>query len=296
MSKMYVIIACVNGLPWIDECLAALERQQGSIESEIIVANCCTDGTSQHIREKFPQVKLLNFSERLTIPELRARGISQATGDIIAITEDHCNASENWFEEILKAHDSEFEAVGGTVINGSVDRLTDWAVYLCEYSHVMPPIPSGEVEGIAGNNASYKREVLDRVDESVKRNYWEFFLHEELKRAGVKFLSVPTLIVYHKKGFGFLYFLAQRFHYSRSFAGMRRSKAGTSMRLLYVLFSPFLPFLLTWRITRQVLDKKRHRKQFLLSIPALLAFMVSYTIGELMGYLFGSGDSLVKVE
>ncbi len=296
MSKISVIIACVNGLPWIDECLAALERQHGSIESEIIVANCCKDGTPKHIRDKFPQVKLLDFSERLTIPELRARGISQATGDITAITEDHCNASENWFEEILKAHDSEFEAVGGTVINGSVDRLTDWAVYLCEYSHVMPPIPSGEVEGIAGNNASYKREVLDQVDESIKRNYWEFFLHEELKRAGVKFLSVPTLIVYHKKEFGFLYFLAQRFHYSRSFAGMRRSKAGTSMRFLYVLFSPFLPFLLTWRIARQVFGKKRHMKQFLLSVPLLLVFMVSYALGELVGYLFGSGQSLAKVE
>ena len=296
MPKISVIIACVNGLPWIDECLAALEKQQGSIESEIIVANCCKDGTSHHIKEKFPGVKLLDFSERLTIPELRSTGISQATGDIIAITEDHCNVSEDWFQEILKAHDSEYGAIGGTVINGSVDRITDWAVYLCEYSHVMPPIPSGEVGGIAGNNASYKREVLDRVDESIKRNYWEFFLHEELKKAGVKFLSEPALIVYHKKEFGFLYFLAQRFHYSRSFAGMRRSKAPISKRVLYVLFSPLLPFLLTWRIARQVFGKKRHRKQFLLSIPLLLAFMVSYTLGELVGYLFGSGKSLAKVE
>lgn len=294
--KLSVIIASVTGLPYIDECLSALQRQEGNVDAEVIVLNCCNDAVSEHIRKKFPQVKLFDFPERLSIPELRFIGMSHADGDIITITEDHCNVKEDWFVEILKAHESEYAAVGGAVENGSVDRIMDWAVYLCEYAGVMPPIPYGEADGIAGNNASYKRSILEKIDESVKKDYWEFFLQGEMKKAGAKFLSTPAIVVYHKKKFGFLYFLIQRFHYSRSFAGMRMVRAPFSKRIFYILSSPLLPALMIWRIFQQVIRKKRHLKEFLLSLPLLMIFMLSYAFGECAGYLFGPGDSLIKVE
>lgn len=294
--KLSVIIASVNGRPYIDECLQALERQQGDIPAEIIVVDRCNDGTAGHIRKKFPRVQLLESSKPMGIPQLRAMGIRHSTGDILVITEDHCNAREDWFVQILKAHESGYAAVGGAVENGSVDRIVDWAVYLCEYAGLMLPIPYGETDGIAGNNASYNREIMEKVDNSVKENYWEFFLQAEMKKAGVKFLTVPDIIVYHKKDFGFWYFFSQRFHYSRSFAGMRIVKANFSKRIFYILSSPLLPVLMISRIFQQVKKKKRRQKEFLLSLPLLMIFMFSYAWGEFVGYLFGPGDSLLKVE
>lgn len=294
--KISVIIASVNGLPYINECLTALEKQHSKIDAEVIVANRCKDGTPDYIRKKFPRVKLLNFSRLLSIPELRANGIFHATGDIIAITEDHCIPREDWYHEILKAHESEYAVVGGAVENGSNTRIVDWAVYLCEYSGVMSPIPYGEAEWIAGNNASYKRWVLEKIDESVRKNYWEFFLHREMKKAGLRFLSVPTIVVCHKKEFGFLYFISQRYHYSRSFAGMRIVGSSLLKRIIYILSTPFLPPSLILRILQQVLNKRRYIKEFLLSLPLLIIFMVSYACGEFAGYVFGPGNSSVKVE
>jgi GT2 family glycosyltransferase len=294
--RISVVIACVNGLPWIDDCLKALKKQQGGIRAETIVVCCCKDETPDHIRTHFPAVKLIQPGERKGIPELRTIGVAEASGEIIVITEDHCLGAPNWFQEISRAHESGYDAIGGAVENGSVDRLTDWAVYLCEYSGVMPPIPDAEVEGIAGNNAAYKRELLDRVDSDILKNYWEYFIQAEMRKLGARFLSVPSILVYHKKEFGFFYFLAQRFHYSRSFAGMRRSRVTFFKKILYALSSPFLPFLLTIRIARDVLRKRRYLKELLLTSPLLLTFMVSYTVGELVGYVFGGGDSLLKVE
>lgn len=296
MTKVSVVIASVNGRPSIDECLTALSKQQGQFEAEILVVDCCQDGTAEYISANFPEVKLLHISERLGIPALRAMGMSQATGDIIVIIEDHVIVDGNWFEEIIKAHQSGYKVVGGAVENGSVDRIVDWAVFLCEYSHTMLPIPHGEAEEITGNNVSYRREVLDQVDESIKRDYWEYFLHEELKKSGVKFFSAPSIVVHHKKEFGFIYFMSQRFHYSRSFAAMRRSRVSILGRLFYVAFSPLLPFLMTWRIVRQVLQKKRLYKELLFSLPLLTIFMTSYACGEFMGYMFGPGESLIEVE
>lgn len=294
--KLSVVIACVNGLPSIAECLTALRNQRSHDKMEVVVACCCTDGTPAYIERHFPEVILLHFDERLSIPKLRSLGVGRSSGEVIAITEDHCMAVENWCEEIIKAHESGFGAVGGSVENGSVGRIRDWAVYLCEYSDMMAPIPAGEARGIAGNNASYKRQVLERLDDETASRSWEFFMHQEMRRSGVKFLSVPSIVVNHKKEFGFLYFLGQRFHYSRSFAGMRAARLSTGHRMVYALASPLLPPLMMWRTSRSVLGKKRHRTEFLLSLPLLAAFFVSYAIGELVGYVAGGGNSLAKVE
>jgi len=294
--SLSVIIPSVNGLPFIDECLSAQQRQKGNVRAEVIVADRCKNGTAEHIRKKFPHVKVLEFSDPVSIPELRAMAMSHTKGDIIAITEDHCIAQEDWYLEILKAHESGYEVVGGAVENGSTQRLIDWAVYFCEYSNMMLPIAHGVTDGIAGNNASYKREVLERVSQSIKRNFWEFFLHQELQKMGVKFLSVPTIVVFHKREFGFRYFLAQRFHYSRSFASMRQTRISGLKYILLIFSTPLLPGLMFYRITRQILSKKRHYKEFLFSFPFLTAFLLSYAAGELVGYLFGPGNSLVKVE
>lgn len=291
-----VVIPSVNGLPYIDECLSSLRKQEGEVKAEIIVLNCRKDGTSDHIRRKFPQARLLDFPKRLGIPELRAVGMSQAKGDIIAVIEDHCIPRGDWYLQILKAHESCYAVIGGAVENGSVDKIINWAVYLCEYSGVMPPIPHGEVDGIAGNNASYKRWVIEKMDEILRKNYWEFFLHEEMKRVGLRFLSVPDIVVYHKKEFSFLDFLGQRFQYSRSFAAMRNDGVPFLKRIVYSLSTPFLPLLLLSRILLQILKKRRHLKEFLLSLPFLIIFMVSYAFGEFVGYLTGPANSLVKVE
>jgi len=291
-----VITVSVNCSPLIIECLRALNNQQGDFNAEIIVVSCCDNETAELIRKNFPNVMLLQFSERLAIPQLRAIGMSHATANIVAVTEDCCIPQEDWVCEIIKAHESGYQAVGGVVEKTNCAGIIDCACYLCEYSHAMLPIPYGEVNGIPGNNASYKREILDKVDKSIKRNYWEFFLHEEMRKLGVKFLSVPTIVVSKRKEFGFLYFLTQRFHYSRSFAGMRRTKIPVPKLLLHALFSPLLPFLMIQRIAKQVVQKKRYRKEFLLSLPVMAVLSVGHALGEFAGYLFGPGNSLNKVE
>lgn len=296
MTKISVIVVSLLGMPVIDECLRALHRQHGEVDNEIIVVSPCIDGTFEQIKENFPRVKLVHSLERVGIPQMRSLGISNASGDFVAITEDCCIPSENWIEEIVKAHRSGYDVVGGAIENGSLDRTVNWAAYICEYSQMMLPIPDSEVGELAGNNASYKREIFSKVDEFTKSDCWEYFLHQELKKLGIRILSVPTIVVLKKKEFSFVYFLKQRFYFSRSFAGMRSRLIPLSRRLVSAAFTPALPFLMTWRISKQVFKKKRYVGKFVLSLPLLSVFMLSYAAGELTGYLFGAGKSLEKVE
>lgn len=296
MADISVVIACVNGLPWIDECLAALHKQRGAFDAEIIVVDRCGFRTQRYIERNYPRVKLLKAPANLGIPHLRAIGMKQASADIIVVTEDHCIATENWFEEIVAAHRSGYSVVGGLVENGSTRRIRDWAAFFCEYSSLMPPLRPKEQNDIAGNNASYQKRVLDEVDDSIKSQYWEYFMHEELRRKGAAFHVVPSILVTHKKEFNASYFLAQRYHYSRSFAAMRRQRVSSIGRLRYLLLSPALPLLILYRVTCQVLNKGRYLRQFILSFPLLAIFSLSYACGEFVGYLRGPGNSLAKVQ
>jgi len=203
---------------------------------------------------------------------------------------------DNWFREILKAHDSAYLVTGGPVENGATGRLIDWAVFLCEYSSLMPPVAAGEVPCVAGNNVAYKREAFAAVDAGTLKNSWEYFHHQAMIKAGIRFLSVPEMVLDHKKEFGFFYFLSQRFHYSRSFAGMRRTGISVPQRCLYACASPLLIPLMLYRIGRDVMLKRRQRMVFLLTLPLQVAFLSSYALGEGVGYLFGSGNSLSRVE
>jgi glycosyltransferase involved in cell wall biosynthesis len=296
-KKISVVIPSVNGLPIVKECLESIYRQKNSNIAEVIVVDCSNEKTRRVISETFKEIILIHPHEKKTIPELRSIGMKAAKTDILVMIEDHCLVHENWFTEILKAHDSDYIAIGGAVENACCDRVLDWATFFCEYSSFIQPVSSGIVRDLPGNNVSYKRsEIIRLLGESIDEGFWEGFLHRKLTEQGYELLSNPSIIVYHKKAFGFLEFLLQRFYYSRSFAGMRNIEFSFTKRIVYSAFCLLLPFLLMLRLCLRVLSKGRLRKEFALSIPFLFAFTIVWAIGEYWGYLFGAGNSLSHIK
>ncbi len=299
--QLSVIIADVNGPPMIGACLEALSRQHGDVDAEVIVAEATGEETVRFIQDQFPWVEVLPFPNRMTIPELRVAALKHSSGDIVAVIEDHCDPDEHWCEEIINAHKDHPEciAVGGAVENGNCERLMDWAVYFAEYSSYMPPLPRGLVNDLPGNNVAYKRAAFQGIDELEKdlsRGFWESTLHQKLLARGERFLSEPSITVYHRKRFGLFYSLSQRFHYSRYYAGTLFASGSLRTRLFRSVVSLALPPLLMVRIGRRVAHKRRHRKKLVQTVPLLAIITVVWAAGELVGSLFGSGQSLSKVE
>jgi glycosyltransferase involved in cell wall biosynthesis len=291
-----VVIASVNGRPYIEECLDALLRQTGDVAYEVLVVDCCDDDTRDAIRGFPDPVRLIEVDGRPSIPKLRAVGVQQARGRMIAILEDHCIVCTGWIEVIAGAYERGVRALGGAVENGSPRRIVDWAVFFCEYARFMLPVPIGEVDAITGNNSAYAREVFESLGPQLEKEEWEWFWHAAMRAHGVTFHCDPALLVSHKKEFGFGYFLAQRYHHSRSFTAMRMEAASPLRRLAYAAMTPLLPPLLMVRIARTVWPKHRKRREFVLAIPFIAIFLLSGAWGEAMGALVGPGNSLERVE
>ncbi|MGH2460602.1 MAG: glycosyltransferase [Chloroflexota bacterium] len=289
------MIASVNGPAYLDACLGSLASQRGDVRDEVIVVDCYGPEIQNLIARKYPRVKLLSFRERLTIPRLRAIGIANSTGQFVAMTEDHCIPANDWYERIVTRLDGPYSAVGGAVENACTERLADWAAFLCDYVRFVNPVPEGEVGDVPGMNVAYKREALDCLADLLAAGRWETFLHARLRANGFRFYSDPALVVYHRKSFSIAGFLDQRFHYSRAFAGMRVEGATTWRRVAYGTGTVVLPPLLIWRIASHVFSRRRQRRIFLTCLPLLSLFVVSWAVGECLGYLLGPGDSLLRV-
>lgn len=290
--ELSVVIASVNGFPYVGRCLDALAEHAPQVE--VIVADSTDEASRRRLAEGWPDVRLLTFVERKTVPELRAAGIFAAQAPYVAVIEDHCLVGPGWASAALAAHRAGKDVVGGPIRNVVTRRARDWAAFFCEYSAFMEPMEAGEVAGLTGMNVSYSRRALEAIDDLLREGRWETWLHPRLLERGLELYCVPAMVIDHDKDFGVREFLSQRWHYSRSYAGMRSETLGAG-RYLYALGTPLLPPLLSWRIARNVLERRAHRSELVRSAPLILLYTATWAAGEAVGYVAGGGRSLLEV-
>ena len=290
--ELSVVVASVNGFPYIGRCLDALAAVEPP--AEVIVADATDDETRRRLREGWPSVRLLTFDGPRTIPELRAAGIFAARAPCVAVIEDHCNVTPDWMAAALTAHRMGREVVGGPVRNVATRRVRDWAAFFCEYSAFLEPLAEGPVRDLTGMNVSYDRKAIAVVEDLLRKGRWETWLHARLRERGFALYCAPAMVIEHEQDYGISEFLAQRWHYSRAYAGMRNDELDAK-RWLYALGAPFLPPVLYWRMARNVFGRHRLRREFLLATPLVLVYTVAWAMGEAVGYAFGGGRSLFEV-
>lgn len=286
-ATLSVVVGSHNARASIEDCLSALIEQRTGDDVEIIVVDNSTDGTAEIIERGFPDVRLVSCPASVLIPELWETGIGRARGDIVAITTAHCVPAKDWIAGMLGAHNGAVAAVGGAIESDENASLVDWAVYFCRYSQYMLPFEEGFAPEIAGDNASYKRAQIDGCREAWRGGFWEPAVHAELRKAGHRLLLTPAVVVYHRRSFDLPGFMKQRFLHGIQFGRDRAARLSGPKRLFYIASSPAIPLVFFFRISRQVLRKRRHTPKYLASLPLLVPFLLAWASGELVGYLRG---------
>ena len=290
-----VVIAWVNPYPLLKPGLLAL-LANARHPNEIIVVTRHDLETQRLLSADFPQVRLLSQPFDATIPALRATGIHASSSSVVMVTEDHCTPVADWVERAIRAVRDGCDVVSGPVENASTTRLRDWAAFLTEYSGVVRPSVRGVVNGVPGNNVAYRRHVAEKVARTLDEGLWESFALPSLEKRGAIFSFDPDMVVKHARPFDFGYFLSQRYHFCRAFAGMRVGSMPGSKRWIYVCASLALPVILFWRALRNLLERRRLIGRFLICSPLILFYFVVGALGEMAGYAFGATDSLRYVE
>ncbi len=291
-SALSVVVASVNGFPYLGRCLEALHRT--APWAEVVVADWTDEVTRTRIREGWPDVRLLSFDEPTSVPELRAAGIGASTGRCVALIEDHCIVRDGWADGLVRWHGDGHQVVGGPITNVVRRRVRDRAAFYCEYNGFLLPVDTGPTDDLPGMNVSYDREAIAAMQDLLDEGRWETMLHPRLRERGFAFWIDPALVIEHAKDFGFLEFASQRYHYARSYAGERNASLG-SRRFLYALGTPLLVPLLLRRILGNVSRSGEERRGVRSAMPLIVVYLLVWAAGEAVGYLRGGGRSLLRI-
>jgi hypothetical protein len=295
--KISVVLASKVGAPFIDHCLRSIEREAKALPAEVIVVAFGSEPYVARIRADYPWAQVIAETGTSKVPALRRRGVEAASADLVAVIEEHCSAGADWLHHALKGHASgDYGAVGGPILDNAYDRLADWVVYFCEYNGSLPPAQPGETSQLNDANIAYRHDLLMEHVHLLDDGYWTMTLHPVLQAKGMKFLSVPEMVVHHRGPLGFGYYLGQRYLFSRAFAGVRAQAQSPWRRVAYLAGAPLVPALLLLRMARTVVRKRRHVRQFAFSLPLIIPALIVLVAGEWVGCLFGPGDALSKVE
>lgn len=289
--RLSVVIAAWNGPRCLERCLESLGDEARAPDTEVIAAGNFDRGV-RDVLARFPYVRHIALPAETTVPALRAAGIRRATGEIVALGEDHCRFGEGWCSEIKAAHRLPYAAIGGPVENAGGTSPLDWAVYLYDYGPFMPPGRAGAVRSLSGVNVSYKRAVLDQVEATFREGFFEAFTNAEIRRRGYPLYFVPTAVVYHQKTYRLKTAMVQCYHLSRGYAAKRVTGAPAVRRGALVAGAVLLPLLLTQRVVVRTLQKGNHVREMVRSLPYLSLLLSCWSWGEFCGYVAGAGRSL----
>ncbi len=295
MNPLAVIVPAVNTLGDLLGCLAALSRERARTPLDVLVVNRLGEAAGAAIRTDAPWVRILPVPESTTIPQMRALAFRETKCEAVAVIEDHVIVPAGWAARGLAGLRSH-AVVGGAVENAATETLLDWAAFLCEYSHCLPPLPEGEAEWLTGNNIVYRRAVVEKHLGLLDAGKWENALHDALRSEGIALWCDPGLIVGHKKHYTFWEYFSQRYLYSRSYAGARAADASAAKKLAMGAAAFALPPLLFARTVQRILAKGQHTEKLWPSLPLISLFVLAWGFGEVVGYWFGAGDSLARVK
>jgi len=293
VPHLSVVIATSQPWPEMRGVLDSVYVQTRALGAELIVV----DGHGQGLCEDhgYAGVRWLRRPGN-TVFQLRAIGLAEARGEVVAVTEDHCRVAPDWCEQVLRAHrENPHAAVIGCVVdNGAVDSLWDRASFFISGGAFLPPIANGERPTIAGQaNISYKRWALP--ENLPPHGIVESDYTRDLRGSGRILISDDRLVVVHVLPLGALGNCLIHYHDGRTSAGFARAKLGRAQCIYHVLRALLMPLRVakdSLRITaRMVVRKPAYRWQALMSWPLIVVILHFHAAGELMGYLYGPGNS-----
>ncbi|MCD6204220.1 MAG: glycosyltransferase [Candidatus Marinimicrobia bacterium] len=228
--KISVIIVSYNVKEFLQQCILSLKNALSNINHEIIVVdNNSVDGTTEIIKYKFPEIRLIENDENRGFAAACNQGLKESGGEYLLllnpdtmIQEDTVSTLIDFFERVPDAG-----AAGCKILNADgslqlacrrsfptplvalpkllgLSRLFPKVKIFGKYNLTYEdPDKLIEVDAISGSFLMFRREVYEKIqglDET-------FFMYGEdldycyrIKKAGWKIYYVPDTKIIHYKG------------------------------------------------------------------------------------------------
>jgi Glycosyl transferase family 2 len=281
--------------PGVEPVINELRTQIIAVGAELVVVDGTDHGNALDRGTVAipPELVRVIRAPGLDIYALRAAGLTEATGEIVAMTEDHCVPAPDYVAAILASHERHSEhAVAGAVINGSTSRLIDRVNFLVVHARNLPlPREGPDPSWIpTPSNISYKRTA---IPSEVPERGWLETVHNVALLQGNQVALDDRIIVRHVQSTGRLGTFRNHFHAGKSMGGLARTAMGSPAAQLRWGFRSAIrvPAALVrpvWHLRRR---SPSDQWAVLTMLPLVVALSAFDAIGFMCGVLAGAGRS-----
>ena len=137
-----VVIVTWNGRRFLDACLEAVRAQEGVAFETILVDNASTDGSAEHVAERFPWVRVVRLGENRGFAGGNNAGVREARGRYVALLNNDTAADSEWLRALLRGVD---EASGFALVSSRIVYMHD------------PQVVDSAGDGMARSGGAFKR-------------------------------------------------------------------------------------------------------------------------------------------
>ena len=204
-----VYIPNYNGARRIGSALESLREQSRPLDV-VVADNGSTDDSVELVRERFPEVTLLELGANLGFGPALNRAVAEHRADPLILLNDDAVAAPRFVEALLDTHATGAESVAGVMTQERAPQLIDSAGVVADrtlmgfdYLHGEPlAAAEGAADplGPTGGAALYSRAAFERVggfDERIFLYYEDLDLALRMAAAGARCRLAPAATALH---------------------------------------------------------------------------------------------------
>jgi hypothetical protein len=288
-----VVFAAGGDADSVEAMLSRLRSQTLAARLEVvIVARDRADAVlAPDAARGFFDVRVVDCRKQALLGEALAVGTAAAKAPYVALIEDHCFPDAAWAEALLRRHEKGYAAVGPEIANANPDSIVSWCSFLSTHAGWSAPAAAGEVDSVAGDNSSYRRDLLLGLGDELGTLLGSgTVLHAELRAAGHRIFLEPAAKATHVTPSRLGSMLGSRFFNGRAFAGLWSRRFTLARRVSHALGAPLIALRGAWRVVRAGGRQAEPVNVPALAAVALLAWPFS-TAGYVLGFVLGPGDA-----
>lgn len=157
-----VIILNYNVRYFLEQCLLTVQEAVTGLDAEIIVVdNASADESCAMVRERFPNVILLENKENVGFSKANNQGVTIAKGEYVCILNPDTALQKNTFKEVLSFAENhpDFGAIGIRYVDGTGNFLPE-----CKRNIPSPKVSLHKILGLKSEKYSYYATHLSETE------------------------------------------------------------------------------------------------------------------------------------
>ncbi len=287
VETLSAVLVMPRGFGELAEAVRHLRAQThpGAIEVVLVHTPARASEIDRSAFSPFKSLTTVAVERIPTVASAFVAAFERASGDVIALVEDHVMLDPGWAEAVMAAHaDPHSAAVAPYMMNGNPATATSWANFLASFSEAAMPRPAGPIECGPGHNTSYKRAVLEQYHPELMGLYQsERAFHYRLHEDGHVIVNEPRARLSHLNISVTGEALRHALLGGILFGSYRGRSWAAGEKAVRTLLWPLVPPLRLWRTLRMCSRASAPAMPLTvwLLLPVVLA---AHALGEALGY------------